>query len=64
MRAFSLVGGLHEIASFYAYDPAFSGGVDVAVGDLNGDGVGEIVTGAGPGGGPHVRAFSLSRRPS
>ncbi|MBX9627637.1 MAG: carboxypeptidase regulatory-like domain-containing protein [Gemmataceae bacterium] len=40
-----------------AYDPSFRGGVRVATGDLNGDGVPEVVTGAGAGGGPHVRAF-------
>ena len=61
MRAFSLAGGVvTEVASFYAYDPAFTGGVDVAAADLTGDGVAEIITGAGPGGGPHVRAFSLA----
>jgi hypothetical protein len=60
VRAFSLVGGvLTEVASFYAYDPAFTGGARVAAADLTGDGVAEIITGAGPGGGPHVRAFSL-----
>jgi hypothetical protein len=44
--------------SFLAYDPAFLGGVRVATADVNGDGVDDVVTGAGPGGGPHVRAFS------
>jgi hypothetical protein len=54
---------LVDLASFLAYDPAFSGGVRVALGDVNGDGVTDIVTAAGPGGGPHVRVFSGAALP-
>jgi hypothetical protein len=45
------------IRSFFAYDPSFTGGVHVAAADINGDGYADIITGAGPGGGPHVKAF-------
>lgn len=47
-----------NIASFFAYNPAFSGGISVASGDVNGDGYSDVVVGAGPGGGPHVLAVS------
>jgi len=53
-------GSLTEIVGFLAYAPAFAGGVRVAAADLNGDGRAEIITAAGPGGGPHVRSFTLT----
>jgi hypothetical protein len=46
-----------EMRSFFAYDPNFTGGVNVTAGDLNADGFADIITGAGAGGGPHVKTF-------
>jgi hypothetical protein len=42
---------------FSAYDPYFYGGIDVAVGDIDGDQVDEIITAPKYGGGPHIRVF-------
>jgi hypothetical protein len=60
VRVFAVTGGLNELAAFDAYDQPFLGGVLVATGDIDGDGVAEIITGAGSGGGPHIRAFRLT----
>lgn len=54
----SPVGG-----GFMAYDPRFDLGVDVAVGNMDGDPYDEIVTGVNPGGGPHVRVFEPDGTP-
>ncbi len=45
------------VRSFFAYDPAFRGGVFVGLGDVTGDRLADVVTGAGAGGGPHVVVF-------
>lgn len=50
------------LSGFMAYSPTFSGGVRVATSDINGDGRDEIITGAGPGGGPHVRIVDMLGR--
>jgi len=54
------------LADFYAYDPSFTGGVRVAVGDLTGDatstgatGIQSVLTAPGFGGGPNVRQFDI-----
>ncbi len=58
VRVFSGDGKVRD-RGFFAYDPRFRGGVTVALGELTGDDKLEIVTGAGPGGGPHVRVWNF-----
>lgn len=44
-----------ELVSLFPYDGRFTGGVRVAVGDVTGDGIEDVVTAPGPGGGSHIR---------
>ena len=46
--------------SFFAYASTFTGGVRVALGDVNGDGSTDVITGAGPGGGPQVNVYNVN----
>lgn len=47
-------------STFLAYESAFRGGLSVAVGDLNNDGLGELVTACGAGGFPTVNVYSFN----
>ena len=53
-------GAVTQRASFLAFEPGFRGGLHVAIGDVlnRNAGVGQIVLGAGEGGGPRVRVVN------
>jgi len=62
---------LAEIYSFYAYDPTLNCGASVAAGNVGGDSgtppapshafpSDELITGAGQGGGPHVKVYAVN----
>lgn len=60
VRVFTPSGTPVFTTGFFAFDTKFRGGVSVAAADVNGDGVDEIIAGAGVGGGPQVRIFDKS----
>jgi len=56
VKVFDYTTGIEE-SSFLAYGGVFTGGVRVATGDLNGDGLADIITGAGDLGFGHTKVF-------
>ena len=63
LRVFSVdPNGLNPtmLADFLAFAPDLTGGVFVACGDVDGDGVDEIIAGTGAGDGAVVRVFKLN----
>ncbi|PIR47684.1 hypothetical protein COV06_02255 [Candidatus Uhrbacteria bacterium CG10_big_fil_rev_8_21_14_0_10_50_16] len=54
--------GVLTSPGFFAFHPLFRGGVNIALGDMDGDGRDEIIAGAGVGGGPQVQVFSKEGR--
>lgn len=52
---------LGNVGFFNAYDTTFTGGVRVAVGDVNGDGRPDIITTPGTGGSSLVRVWDVTR---
>lgn len=50
--------GTNLISEFFAYDKNFNGGAYVASGDINGDGIDEIITGQGPTGQPIIKTLT------
>ena len=60
IRTFAATGQSTDFG-LCAYDLAFGGGVSLAAAPVAGGGQPDIVAGAGPGGGPHVRTFARRR---
>ncbi len=54
----SISDATHVRAEFAPYGDRFKGEIRLAVGDVVGDSAPEIVTAAGPGGGPHIRIWT------
>lgn len=57
VRVFDAETGAEKF-SFQPFEAAFHGGIRVAVGDANCDGIPDIITAAGPGRAPEVRVFN------
>jgi hypothetical protein len=59
VKVFSAASGT-EVLSFDAYGPTFKGGVSVAAGDVDGDGILDLIVAPGAGPAQKVRAFDLA----
>jgi len=62
VRTFTIAGPgrpATPLIEFFAYDSEFLGGVRVAAADVSGDGKADVITAAGPGGGPHVKVVDV-----
>ena len=58
VRVFDQAGT--PLRTITVYDPAFKGGVDVTVADLQPGGKAELVVAPGPGGGPNVKVWTAA----
>lgn len=58
VRVFDSYGKADHTTGFYAFDQSYTGGVNVAVGDVDGDGIADIVVGSGTGMAPTIKVFS------
>ena len=64
VRAFGLEGDVRtDPNKLFPYPEAFHGGINVATGDIDGDGEDEIITAPKAGGGPQVRVFESDGTP-
>ncbi len=64
IRIFTYTSGrfLPRILNFFAYSKSFRGGVNIAIGDVDGNGTKEILTVPARLGGPHVRIFEYRNK--
>lgn len=64
VRSFSVDGVVESDPNkLMAYADTYRGGVRVAAGDIDSDGIDEIITGTGENGGPHLRVFEKDGTP-
>ncbi|MBU0645954.1 L,D-transpeptidase [Patescibacteria group bacterium] len=60
VKIFDRLGNPLAGGDLFVYNPGFEGGVNLACGDLNEDGIDELVTLPAAGGGPHVKIWRWS----